>query len=335
MKKVSIIIPIYNAAKYLTATLDSILSQSYKDWTCVLVNDGSTDNSLAICEQYMAKDSRFVVFTKPNEKSADMARAYGIERVKTAWIMYLDADDVLEPTYIENMIARQQETGADVVSPTMVYCEHELEGEIWRLPCAPIVYDDVLSGKEACVHTINGWCLTTNGMLYRTELNDGIVRGHYMNSDEFSSRQILFKAGKVAFSRAMYIYRQYGESSSRKVSPRLFERWIVDKHIEDFVFEHYEDNKEVERAAVCARFFNMLYLLYILWKQKSLMQSAQYQWLMMGGGFAYNTLNKKRLQKYLPKHFMLFMHGYGWFKLMAIAYHKLRELRGLAPYEVK
>ena len=335
MKKVSIIIPIYNAAKYLTATLDSILSQSYKDWTCVCVNDGSTDDSQNIIDKFVKIDSRFQSVRKPNSGCADLPIAYGMEMSDTPFCMFIGHDDVLETDFLSKQLMRQQETGADVVSPTMVYCEHELEGEIWRLPCAPIGYDDVLSGKEACVYTINGWCLTTNGMLYRTELNDGIVRGHYMNSDEYSSRQILYKADKVAFSRAKYFYRQHGESISRKVSPRLFERWIVDKLIEDFVFEHYEDNKEVERAAVCARFFNMLYLLYILWKSKSLMQNAQYQWLMMGGGFAYNTLNKKRLQKYLPKHYMLFMHGYGWFKLMAIAYHKLRELRGLAPYEVK
>lgn len=327
MKGMSIIVPIYNAEKYLAETLNSLLSQTYKDWECILVNDGSTDDSLAICEQYKEKDNRFVVLTKPNEKSADLARAYGIERARTAWIIPLDADDIIEPTYIEKMVTRQHETGADIVSPTMVFCEHELEGEIWRLPCEPILYEDVLSGSEACAYTIGGWYLTTNGMLYRVELNTGITRGHYMNSDEFSSRQILFKASKVVFSKAKYIYRQHTNSISRNLSARLWERLIVNRQIEDFVFEHYPENENVKRSIVSVVFFKQVALTAAAWLEVKRIDKVSRTRIRNSVLQAYDNMNKKHVKTYLPKHSQLFLQGKIVFIIMSILYMLYKRIQ--------
>lgn len=333
MRGISVIVPIYNAEKYLAETLNSLLSQTYKDWECILVNDGSTDNSLAICEQYRDKDARFVVFTKQNEKSADLARAYGIEKVKTAWIMYLDADDIIEPAYIEKMVARQQETGADIVSPTMIYCQHQLEGEIWRLPCEPIHYEDVLSGPEACANTIGGWHLTTNGMLYRVELNTGITRGHYMNSDEFSSRQILFKANKVAFSDAKYIYRQHTNSISRKLSARLWERMFIDLEIVDFVLSRYAD-LAIRKNAISAQYFNLVHLAASAYLNSRKI-SQEYRKSIREWVFeAFKQTNKEILQQYLPSHKIMYMYGDRWFVLSSVIYVLIQRLRG-KKYEYK
>lgn len=327
MRGISVIVPIYNAENYLAETLNSLLSQTYKEWECILVNDGSTDNSLAICEQYKNKDNRFVVYIKPNEKSADIARAYGIERVKTAWIMYLDADDIIEPAYIEKMVARQQETGADIVSPTMIYSRHQLEGEIWRLPCEPIHYEDVLSGPEACANTIGGWHLTTNGMLYRTEFNTGITRGHYMNSDEFSSRQILFKANKVAFSDAQYIYRQYTNSISRNLSTRLWERMFVDLEIVNFVISHYTDMK-VRKKAITTQFFNLVHLAASAYLDVSKINYEDRKFIQGEVFAAIEKTNKDALHKYLPSHRMMYTYGKRWFVFSSIIYVLIQRIRG-------
>lgn len=176
MKTVSIIIPVYNAERYLEETLDSIQSQSFTDWTCLLINDGSTDSSEEILRRYAESDNRFTYYTIPNNGCADIPIGYGMEKVSTPFCMFMGHDDVIELDFIDKLVQRQKETGADVVSPTMIYCENELEGEIWRLPCEPLIQEDILSGKEACLHTIGGWQLTTNGMLYRARLNEGIVR---------------------------------------------------------------------------------------------------------------------------------------------------------------
>lgn len=92
--KISIIIPIYNAEKFLSHCIDSILEQSYINLEILLVNDGSTDNSLSICEYYALKDNRIKVFTQIN-KGVSAARNLGLLHAKGEWIYFMDADDCL------------------------------------------------------------------------------------------------------------------------------------------------------------------------------------------------------------------------------------------------
>lgn len=92
MPKLSIIIPVYNAQKYLSQCLDSVLNQSFKDIEIICVDDGSIDNSLKLLKEYAAKDSRIVVLTQNNSGPAN-ARNLGIKNAKSKVITFLDADD--------------------------------------------------------------------------------------------------------------------------------------------------------------------------------------------------------------------------------------------------
>ena len=334
MSKVSIIIPIYNAAKYLRETLDSVLNQSEQDWECILMNDGSTDSSIDIINEYVQRDSRFVAFTVPNNGCADLTNAIGETKVKSPFYIEFGHDDVLAPDYLEQMLKRQAETDADAVSATMIFCEHELEGEIWRLPCKPLTLETVLPGREACAHTIGGWHFAGNGMLTRLELRNGVLRGHYMNSDEFSSRQIIYKARKIAFADAKYIYRQHNESITRKKSPRLWERLFVDSQIEDFIVENYSHDESICAKAVSSTFFNLVYLAYEGYTLPIIIDRKNRKKIRESIKYNFNQLNVERMQRYLPKHYRLFVkYGYGWFCAMSVLYHISRKVRGMKPYE--
>lgn len=92
MPKVSVIVPVYKAEQYLSHCIESILSQSYGDLELILVDDGSPDNSGAICDQYATKDNRVRVFHKENG-GVGSARNLGIEEAQGEWITFLDADD--------------------------------------------------------------------------------------------------------------------------------------------------------------------------------------------------------------------------------------------------
>lgn len=93
---ISIVIPVYNSQHYLTKCVNSILTQSYRDFELILVDDGSTDASLKICDDLSHFDSRIKVFHKKNE-GAGMARKYGVQKASGQWIMFVDSDDVLLP----------------------------------------------------------------------------------------------------------------------------------------------------------------------------------------------------------------------------------------------
>lgn len=99
MPLVSVIIPVYNSEKYLKECLDSVVNQSFKDFEVLLINDGSTDNSGQICDEYAAKDNRFRVFQKENG-GVSSARNLGLENAKGEWIAFVDSDDKVEKDYL-------------------------------------------------------------------------------------------------------------------------------------------------------------------------------------------------------------------------------------------
>lgn len=100
---ISIIIPVYNAEKYLPRCIESLLNQTYKKIEIVLVNDSSTDNSAAICERYTKLDSRIYYYSKANE-GAGIARNFGISKANGDYIGFCDADDYVEPDMYEKLI---------------------------------------------------------------------------------------------------------------------------------------------------------------------------------------------------------------------------------------
>ncbi len=114
---VSIIIPTYNRAHLIGETLDSVLAQTYQNWECIVVDDGSTDNTDDLMSKYMAKDSRFKYYHRPNDRlqGGNAARNYGIEISKGAYINFLDSDDFIHPRTIEIKVGQAITEDADVV----------------------------------------------------------------------------------------------------------------------------------------------------------------------------------------------------------------------------
>lgn len=111
---VSIIIPVYNVEKYIANCLDSIINQTYKNIEIILINDGSTDNSLKIIKQYQSKDKRIKVINRGN-KGVLYTRVEGFKLAKGKYITYIDSDDWVENNMIEIMYNKAIEYDADVV----------------------------------------------------------------------------------------------------------------------------------------------------------------------------------------------------------------------------
>lgn len=98
--KISVIVPVYNAEKYLRRCVDSILAQTFTDFELLLIDDGSKDCSGAICDEYAAMDSRVRVFHQPNG-GVSSARNLGLDNAKGEWIAFVDSDDWVAPEYLD------------------------------------------------------------------------------------------------------------------------------------------------------------------------------------------------------------------------------------------
>lgn len=117
MRSISVIVPCYNQAEYLPETLDSILAQTFLDWECIIIDDGSPDNTQEIATKYAGIDSR-IKYVKQDNLGVSAARNNGIAHSSGTYILPLDADDIIEPTYISEAVQYLE----DHPECKLVYC---------------------------------------------------------------------------------------------------------------------------------------------------------------------------------------------------------------------
>jgi len=115
--KISVIVPIYNVEQYLLRCIDSILAQTFTDFEVLLIDDGSTDNSGKICDEYAKKDNRIRVFHKENS-GVSAARNLGLREAVGKFICFCDSDDEMRDCYLQTLISIEEKTDADMVVGT-------------------------------------------------------------------------------------------------------------------------------------------------------------------------------------------------------------------------
>lgn len=224
MKKVSIIVPVYNAEKYLNKCIDSILQQSYSNYELLLIDDGSTDKSYNICKAYELKNDK-VICLKEENGGAGRARNYGIEQSTGDYIMFVDSDDYIARDCLKVLMELVEEGDIAVISQVTegdvdIFLSKEVKRE----------KEIVLSGKEA----LQGMCLRDKigaapwGKVYDKKLFKNIrFPNGKLYEDIWTIPYLLDKADKVIFENVgLYYYVQRPES--------LMHRKIKSKDYEDF-----------------------------------------------------------------------------------------------------
>ena len=129
--KISVIVPIYNQEKYLEECIESIINQTYHNLEIILVNDGSTDNSLEICKKYKKKDKRIIIIDKEN-KGLSSSRNAGLRKATGDYIMFCDSDDYYLPDTCLLMEKEITEKDADYVIGNYINCYED--GKFWKKP---------------------------------------------------------------------------------------------------------------------------------------------------------------------------------------------------------
>lgn len=217
---ISIVMPVYNAAKFLDRSIPSVLAQTYKNIELVVVDDASTDNSYEILQKYAELDSRVKAFTIPHVEGPKPTRDIAIARANGDWIVYVDADDEIDSCLIEKLWKRHIETGADFVCSIMHQVEERGGEDISVLPDKSFDLSTVLNGTEAMLRTLGRWEFGMCGAL--------ICRSNITNlcqspdslpyNDECDSRIYLNNSKLVAFTDASYYYIQHVASSTHEKS---------------------------------------------------------------------------------------------------------------------
>ena len=211
---ISVIVPIYNVENYIRQCLDSILSQSYENFECLLINDGSTDASASICREYVAKDARFRYFEKENG-GVSSARNLGIERSGGAYITFIDSDDWVEFDYLEVLYSAIIQETADISVST--YRTYEMSKNRWSFHAfAREKHQKVFSRQELMnqlvfLDSIDASFRFVSCKLVRKSILAGIwfnESTHLGEDMEFWFKLYLI-AEKVVFSnRDTYVYRR-------------------------------------------------------------------------------------------------------------------------------
>jgi len=233
---ISIVIPAYNAEKYIEECLNSIINQTFQDWECIIVNDGSTDNTLAIIEKIAANDKRFSCYSISGSGSAKVPRDKAISYAKAQWIITVDADDFIDNDVLEKLYTRIMETKADIVYLRMKLFDEENPENFSFIPAQNFDMKKILTGKEAVMLTVPKWVIGAIGIVKKELLNTCSTFNceiKHINVDEYDTREILIKAKTVAFEDVIYHYRQHRASITKKISAKFFETLITDKMLEN------------------------------------------------------------------------------------------------------
>lgn len=228
MPKISVIVPCYNHAHYLVECIDSILAQTSKDWECIIVNDGSTDNTAEIAREQADRDDRITVLNKDNAGLSE-ARNSGIKQARGIYILPLDADDKIAPDYISKALSIFDDTP----ETDLVYCNADFFGDVnepWYIKEFSL-YNLAISNVIFCsaVYRKSAW-QKVNG--YDKNLHRGLEDWEFWIS-------ILKNNGRVhKLEETLFFYRKKNESMVSLMDPAYIDYardYTVRKHYTFFI----------------------------------------------------------------------------------------------------
>ena len=232
-EKITVIVPVYNVEHYLDKCLDSLISQTYKNLEIIVINDGSTDNSGAICQEYARKDNRIIYIEKENGGQSE-ARNMGLDRMTGSYVTFVDSDDWVELDYVETLYKKITEYQADIAvgnyysfnQPEGMYYFHIFGDSYYEKVYDNVsIFENLYESKEMKnIAFISVW-----GKLYKASLfkylcfdKDRLREDCYLNQKIY-----LLAERTVYLNKGLYAYRQR-EGSSSKIWTEKWMHALVD-----------------------------------------------------------------------------------------------------------
>lgn len=235
--KVSVIVPIYNSEKFLPKCLDSLVNQTLQEIEIILVNDGSTDNSLSICEEFAAKCDRIKVITTENKGQAE-ARNLGLDIFNGTYVGFIDSDDWVDEKYFERLYTAAEENGCDIAVSNFV--REKGENKKLRLKFKnQQVFLTTESKMKVCNVPREG-CVWNK--IYRKEIVNNLrfVSGMYYEDGEFTLRALHKSEKLVSVPNVLYHYVVNSNSivKSQWTDKKFNDLMMAKKNILKFILQN-------------------------------------------------------------------------------------------------
>ena len=222
---VSIITPAYNSAKFIAETIQSVQNQTYENWEMIIVDDGSSDETLAIVQAFIDEDKRIQCYKLEQNSGPAVARNFAIEKAKGAFMTFIDADDIWFPNFIENSIKTIEKTGVSFVFSSYKRSNENLEF-VYSDFIVPqkVTYTDILkSNSISCLTAFVD--IKTLGKKYMPLIRKRQDMGLWLNY----LKVIPFAYG---IQETQAIYRIRENSLSRKKSDLIYYQWQFYRAVE-------------------------------------------------------------------------------------------------------
>lgn len=247
---ISVIVPVYNTEAYLRQCLDSLLAQTLQDIEIIIIDDGSTDESVAICSQYADKDDRVKLF-RNEHKGVAAARNEGIKSSQSAFIMFVDSDDWVEPDFCEVPYNTALETGANMV--IFKIWMHGKYGRPIRQKAFP--REGTVSKQSVLTNNWGQLAAAPVNKLFRRELFEGVQypEGHLYEDSAVTYRLVYAAEIVYLMNRYLYHYRDYrpGSTTNTRTIRNITERFTYEFERVDALKEWgYEYREEEALLAV-------------------------------------------------------------------------------------
>lgn len=237
---ISIIVPVYNASQYLRECIVSILSQSFRDFELILVNDGSTDDSLSICKSYERQDNRITVISGANG-GVSKARNRGLDAAKGEWVTFADADDYFLDDALSILYERAMQTGTDLVLANALKLKN---GKLNELHC---LKNEVLPNAIMSIKHFALWGYLFNADIIRKN-RLRFIDGLAYSEDRIFIYQIARYCKTIAFcNKPVYVYRinETSACSSQDGVRKACHHLDAAYHLSQFAQTYRKDDKEV------------------------------------------------------------------------------------------
>ena len=222
LKMVSVIIPVYNSAHFLGRCVSCVTNQTYQDWELILIDDGSTDGSEVLCDEYAKGDERIKVYHQPN-RGASLARKRGIELAQGEWLSFVDSDDIVEDDYLERLYKAMNQYGVKIAACDQI--KHQEGTDLMVNKSGKVMLlDDKAIHDRFFKYQFWGF----GGKIYHKSVFEGIYFPEYtLNEDYVVMAQLFDRYKQMAYvPMGLYHYMDHGESLSHpQLSLRMFDEY--------------------------------------------------------------------------------------------------------------